>query len=440
MPYISSDKGRILVALEDVRSEDQIDKDLGTTDKDIVYQAVLERDVITPSRANNNPSIVRSGGAGTGMSTSAEQSAVEANLVMTGLKADQDLPEWNPWFVAANMEPSVEAGVGVTYEPAVYNDAGLTVYEYKDHVDAPTARLTKSTNVQGSWSISGALDEPITIQFSGIGDYYTPGKAETYYDSEGSLSVKEDGNTPFGSHDQFVTIASYEEGHTYRIMIDGEEFSYEASTGDNEDIVATELATLIGLGSAPVTATATDNEIKIEGATSGDRFHARIPRRDDKLTIFNRERWVDDKDLINAKQMQAVFDEFDVDIASFEISGNLTTEGVRVITGQTGLAGVVNSKPTSENIALTVELLDADEALYEEVLDRLEVDGYFTFDLRGENYNTNLEISADNLQFMFPEISSQGQYVGYTLSGIFVGQWGDEVGGGTDLSVSLTHK
>jgi len=441
MSFISTDKGRVLVKEEDTYGTDAVDDALGTVDEDLVYQAIRTRNIITPERTNvSNPS-VKSGMASSAIGTIPNECSVAASVKMTGLRAsDVDLPEWHAWFAAANMKSTVDPGVSVTYVPELYPDASLSIWELKDNLEDAKARLQRTTGARGTFTINASLDEQIYFDWSGKGKYYHPGKAASFYDSYSALATKADGTTSFGSHDQYVTITTATEGYDYEITVDAVTVSHTGGAAeDTTDIAAALVLLLNAEAGLNVTASNTAEEIKITGDSVGARFYVKIGRREDNMTIFSKERWSSDDDIMYASEMTATLGGLEVDLASVSLAFNTQAESVRTITGSSGTTRVLNTKGADVNVEVSMELLDADEATYNMIMDRWEDDGFITFDLEGGNGSTDLKISADRLQIANPSMTETGGFVGWTITGMLSGQW-DEIGGGDDFSLSLTHK
>lgn len=441
MAFQSTDKGRIIVKAETTSGEDEIDSTLDTVSEDLVYQGVRQANIITPERNQINPPRVKYGGAGSARRSVPNQVSISAEVGMTGLPADKDIPEWHDWFMSANMKAEVDVGVGVTYTPSQFTEKTLSIYEFRDNLDDNKARLQKTTGAVGSWSIHAALDDEIYFTWEGIGLYYHPGESASYYDSNGSLQNKSDGTTGFGSKDVFVTVTEATEGSEYTILVDGVEHTHTALALDTIEDIVDALVTAVNAGTADVTASKEGTtDVKITGAASGDRFDARIGRRETRMTIFARERWSDLDDMMTADALTVMIDDLSVELSSVVITGNTNPEAVRTITGTTGVSAIISSAANDSNTTVDMEILDGTESVYNKVMDAAEADTHMTLDITGGNSTTDLTISADDLQVGMPTMSASGNFAGWTVNAFLSGQWGDEIGGGQDLSVSLKHK
>ena len=442
MAFISSDKGRILVKVEDLEDygQDAVDAALGSTEEDLVYQAIRARNIISPQRTEIASPRVKGGIASSRKATQPNECDINAEVVVTGLGPNSDFPEWHPFFVAANMQATVDPGNSILYTPSLYPDKSLTIYEFKDNLEDPKSRLQKTTGARGTFALNFSLDEEAYFTWEGTGLYSHPGKAQQYYDTNRSLAVKEDGTTPFTSHDQFVTILDAEEGHEYQIFIDGFEFSHTALLADDEGDIATALAGLINSSTdVDVDATATGPEIQLEATDVGDRFYAKLHPREDGMSIFSRERWSRDEDVIQASQMSVTCSGLSWEVSGIQMSQNMSPESVRTITGPSGTERVLNTKALDANTMFTIELLDGNEDVYNQVMDAWEDDGFLTLNVLAENAGTEMEIIVHRLQIANPEMSEQGGFVGWTINAVASGQW-DEVGGGSDFTVELRRK
>lgn len=440
MAFQSTDKGRVIVALESTQNEDAVDAKLGTVTEDIVYQAVRNGNIITPSRNDINPPRLTSGGAGTAKASTPNECSVSAEVGFTGLREDSDLPDWHPWFVASNMGATVDAGNSVTYAPIPYTEETLSIYEFRDDLNSPNARLQKSTGAVGSFTLQAGLDQEMYFSWEGTGTYFHPGKSFEYYDGNGSLQYKEDGTTGFTSHDQTIEVVTFEEGYVYRVMINGFEFSHEGQPAETVDDVATALASAINSSTdVDVDATANAGVIDLTATAPLDRFYAKLPRREENMTIFSRERWSNLDDIIKADAMTIEVGGISVQCSSFSMAANITVEGVRTITGSTGTTNVIGSRPNDVNVEVTMEIMDGNEAVYNQFMDAAEEDGFFAVDIRGSNEKTDLHIQIDHMQVALPSLTESGQFVGWTITGMLSGDW-SKLDGGDDFTIKLTHK
>jgi hypothetical protein len=447
MSLISTDRGRVLVATEDLATygQDAVDVLIKDPTKDVVYQPVRSRNIVNPERTLINPPRVTGGLTGSPHATVPNRCSITAEIGLTGLPVGQDTPDWHAWFLAANLQAVVVPTTSVTYVPSLYPDKSLTVYEFMDNLEDSKSRLRYATGVRGALTLQGALDDEIYASFDGVGLYQHPGKAAQYYDPYGSLSKEKNGSTGITSHTQTVTILDAEEDYVYRILVNGTTFTYTGLALDTAADIATALAALIDAsGAVDVDAVASGPVITMVASAPGDRFFARLNRREAKMSVARRERYADLANIVVASQMTITMDkgtstEEVVQCSGFALNMGTTAEEVRTITGPSGVERVINTRPLAERAELTLEILDGNEDVYGALIDGWQDGRRITLDIKGENASTEFEITMDYAQIVTPEASESGNFLGWTVTFALNGD-GQDLNGGSDFRIVVTRK
>ncbi len=447
MAFIDAERGRFLAASEDDYGDDQIDKILGDKDKDLVAMPI-KNITITPEREQINTQRVRGGMAGSEIRTRPHRNSIEGEMALTGLVSDQDLPEWDPFFRACGWHPEVDPGVGVTYTQKVDQADAMSGYLIRERLDGKQV-LQAITGARMDGELMFELDEEVRMSFNGAGLYEQSTKAHEFLDASDSLQVKKDGTTPFTSHDQVVTVEEAVEGYEYVVIIADEdgtefEFSHEALAADDETDIASALAADIdGSTDVDVDATSTNADIDLTASAVGDRFRARLRRRemrhDANMSLFSKERHASGS-IIGANEMTINIAGSAWEVASASIPYALEVEEINTMTGDSGVSRIILTRSLEDNIEINVEVLDANEDVFNEILDRYEDSGFISLDIVAESDDTKFEVHIDHGQIVVPEPSEEGNILGWNLTIAASGDYDNELGGGNDIEIEVTHK
>lgn len=194
---LSSQHTAHIIASESTYGTDAVDTILQDDAQDIIYPELggdfepetpdmeaVEAERARPARGGDKHGMIQTTVPVSGMVPLVER------------RTDEDHPDYDPIFRAANLAPTVDTDT-VTYDAVVPNQEAMTLYHYRRMLESDDWRFLRTTGVRGNivFSFEWGSEASFTFDGHGLWDAQLSATDEYFDPTDGSLALDKDGTS-----------------------------------------------------------------------------------------------------------------------------------------------------------------------------------------------------------------------------------------------------